>query len=460
MTETSSDTSAPDIARQLLAQSPSPLGAGQAGEPGRSAGGPFANHPEIGAGRARAMPMNALIAMTGMPNPAFLLRKGPNDVVIDGPTGPLLNFSSYNYLGLASHPKVIHAAQDALAQYGASASASRIFSGGTELYVALESRLAALYDVDAAVISASGYVTNAGVIGFLVTERDAIVCDALAHASIFSGSRWSGARQMTFRHNDPESLRGLLRMARARFERVLVVIEGHYSMDGDIGKLPEIASVAREFDCAVMIDEAHSLGVLGARGHGVREHFGLASDAVDIWMGTLSKALGSCGGFIAGDGELLLSIRALAPGVEQFTGGPSPASAAAALAALDVMEAEPERLQKLWCNAETFSSALRERGLDLGLSQNTPICPVMVTGELQVGFSSSVLMQRGIYVGPVVSPGVQPGQERLRFFLTSEHTEDQLQHAADQVAEVVELAGQLGGYLAMTGEASNQTPDR
>ncbi len=284
-------------------------------------------------------------------------------------------------------------------------------------------------------------------IGFLLGERDALVCDALDHASIVSGGQWSGARQLTFRHNDPDALRNLLRMSRNRFERVLVVIEGHYSMDGDIGLLPEIAKVAHEFDCGVMVDEAHSLGVLGARGHGVREHFGLPGDAVDIWMGTLSKALGSCGGFIAGEGELIDAIRAIAPGVEQFTGGPSPAAAAAALAALDVLDEEPDRVARLWRNAAFFSSALRERELDLGCSQGTPICPVLVPGEFQVGLSSSMLLQRGVYVGPVVSPGVPPGQERLRFFVTSEHTEEQLRRTADLLIEVIESIAQLGSAL-------------
>ena len=148
-----------------------------------------------------------------MPNPLFLVRRGPNNPVIDGPDGPLIDFSSYNYLALAHHPKVIGAAQDALAQYGASASASRIFSGGIGLYTDLESRLAQVYDVDAAIISTSGYLTNAGVIGFLLSDRDAIVCDALVHASIVSGAQWSGARQLTFRHNDPDSLRNVLRMS-------------------------------------------------------------------------------------------------------------------------------------------------------------------------------------------------------------------------------------------------------
>jgi 8-amino-7-oxononanoate synthase len=421
---------------------------------------PFAGHPDIIAARQRTSRARKMSELTGMPSPLFLLRRGPNDPVIDGPNGPVTNFSSFNYLGLAAHPKVVRAAQDALEQYGASASATRMFSGGIDLYVELESRLARIYDVDAAVISTSGYLTNAGVIGFLLGTRDALVCDAFDHASIVSGGRWSGARRLTFRHNDPDSLRDVLRKSRSRFERVLVAIEGHYSMDGDIGCLPEIAAIAREFDCGVMVDEAHSFGVFGAHGHGVREHFGLPGDAVDIWMGTLSKALGSCGGFIAGEGDLIDAIRTIAPGVEQFACGPSPAAAGAALAALDVLDDEPDRLARLWRNAEWFTSALRDRNLDLGLSQNTPICPVLIPGELQVGFASSVLLQRGVYVGPMVSPGVKAGQERLRFFVTSEHTDEQLHSTADLVAEVFGLLNQLpirigeaGGALTMSNAA-------
>lgn len=456
MTESWDGMSARETARRLLAQPrddhvvASAPDTSSVAKSRRDSRQPFADHPEVVAARERNARTRAMLEFTGMPNPLFLPRRGANSPVIDGPDGAMTNFSSYNYLGLAHHPKVIRAAQDAVAQYGASASASRIISGEIDLYSVLENRLAQLYDVDAALITTSGYLTNAGLIGFLLGDRDAMVCDALIHASVISGVQWSGARRVTFRHNDPDSLRSVLRMSRARFDRALVVVEGHYSMDGDIGPLPEIAAVAREFDCAVMIDEAHSFGVLGAHGHGARDHFGLSGDAVDIWMGTLSKALGSCGGFIAGEGDLIEAIRSAAPGVAQLTGGPAPAAAAAALAALDVLETEPERLTRLWHNAQWFTSALRERNLDLGTSQNTPICPVLVPGELQVGYASSVLMQARIYVGPVAAPAVQPGQERLRFFLTSEHTKDQLNTTADLVAEVVELATQRGESLTMS----------
>ena len=456
MTESWSAASAREAARRLLTQphddhvDASTRDAVPATKLGRDPRGPFADHPDVVAARERNARTRAMVEFTGMPNPLFLPRRGPNSAVIDGPDGALTNFSSYNYLGMAHHPKVIAAVQNAIAQYGASASASRIISGEIDLYSHLERRLAQIYDVDAALITTSGYLTNAGLIGFLLGDRDAVICDALIHASVVSGVRWSGARRVTFRHNDPGSLRGVLRMSRGRFDRALIVVEGHYSMDGDIAALPEIAALAQEFDCAVMIDEAHSIGVLGAHGHGTREHFGLSGDAVDIWMGTLSKALGSCGGFIAGNGDLIEAIRSAAPGVAQLTCGPAPAVAAAALAALDVLETEPDRLARLWRNAEWFASALRERNLHRKSPQNTPICPVLVPGELQVGYASSVLMQAGIYVGPVAAPAVQPGQERLRFFLTSEHTEDQLITTADVVAEVVALASQSGNSFTMS----------
>lgn len=458
MSDAWTSTSARETARRLLAQpqkDPATPSAPPAvpGTKSRRVTPSFADHPDVVSARERSARTRAMVEATGMPNPLFLARHGPNGAVIDGPAGPVTNFSSYNYLGLAHHPKVLGAAHDALDRYGASASASRILSGEIDLYADLEQRLARIYDVEAAVISTSGYLTNAGVIGFLLGERDAAICDALVHASVVSGVRWSGARLLTFRHNDPESLRSVLRMSRARFDRALVVIEGHYSMDGDIGRLPEIAAAAREFDCAVMIDEAHSFGVFGAHGYGVREHFGLAGDAVDIWMGTLSKALGSCGGFVAGSADLMDAIRASAPGVSQLTGGPAPAAAAAAFAALDVLDTEPDRVARLWRNAESFATALRRRNLDLGSSQNTPICPVLLRGEFLVGYASSILLQRGVYVGPVGAPAVQPGQERLRFFVTSEHTDEQLHAAADLVAEVTELVSRQGSSLTLADAA-------
>ncbi|MGW5450462.1 aminotransferase class I/II-fold pyridoxal phosphate-dependent enzyme [Nocardia sp. NPDC003979] len=411
--------------------------------PRRGPGRQFADHPEVAAMAKKRATIAELYDRFDMPNPVFLLRESANDTVIRWQGRELVNFGAYNYLGLSNHPKVVQAAKDALDTYGASASASRIVAGEIPLYAELEQRLAGMYDVADALVTTSGYLTNAGVIGFLLRDGDVAICDSLIHRSVVSGVQWSGARQLTFRHNDPESLRSVLRMARANFDRALVVLEGHYSMDGTIGKLPEIAAVAREFDCAVMVDEAHSLGVFGANGRGVREHFGLPGDAVDIWMGTLSKALGSCGGFVAGDADLIGAMKVAAPGVAMLSGGPAPSTIGAALAALDILDMEPQRLTRLWSNTEFFRSLLVERGLDLGVSEGTPIFPVMVPQEFRAGFVSARLLQQGIYTGAITAPAVPVGSERLRFFLTSEHTTDQLRRTADELAEAVRVAEAL-----------------
>ncbi|WP_280236855.1 aminotransferase class I/II-fold pyridoxal phosphate-dependent enzyme [Nocardia cyriacigeorgica] len=409
----------------------------------RGPGRQFADHPEVASMVARRAAIAGLYEQTGMPNPLFLPRTGANDTTMRVGDKELLNFSAYNYLGLANHPRVVAGATAALDRYGASASASRILAGEIALYGELEQRLADRYGVGDTMITTSGYLTNAGVLGFLMGAGDLAVCDALIHGSVVSGTQWAGCRRITFRHNDPDALRSVLRMSRAGFDRALVVVEGHYSMDGTVGRVDELAAVAREYDCAVMVDEAHSLGVFGARGHGIREHYAMAGEDVDIWMATLSKALGSVGGFIAGDADLIGAMKAAAPGVAMLTGGPAPSAVGAALAALDVLEDEPERLTRLWSNAKYFTAKLTERGLNLGDSEGTPICPVIVPGEIRSGFVASSLLQKGVYAGNISAPAVPAGQERLRFFVTSEHTEQQLATTADLLAEAVAAAAHV-----------------
>ncbi|NEW47375.1 aminotransferase class I/II-fold pyridoxal phosphate-dependent enzyme [Nocardia cyriacigeorgica] len=406
----------------------------------RGPGRHFVDHPEVAAMVARKAAIAGLYEQTGMPNPLFLPRTGANDATMRVGERELLNFSAYNYLGLANHPRVVAGAKAALDRYGASASASRILAGEIALYGELEQRLADWYGVGDAMITTSGYLTNAGVLGFLMGDGDVAVCDALIHGSIVSGTQWAGCRRITFRHNDPEALRSVLRMSRNGFDRALVVVEGHYSMDGTVGRVDELAAIAREYDCAVMVDEAHSLGVFGARGRGIREHYAMAGEDVDIWMGTLSKALGSVGGFIAGDADLIGAMKAAAPGVAMLTGGPAPSAVGAALAALDVLDDEPERLTRLWVNAKLFTAMLAERGVNLGDSQGTPIIPVIVPGEIRSGFVASSLLQQGVYAGNISAPAVPAGQERLRFFVTSEHTEGQLTSTANLLAEAIAAA--------------------
>ncbi|GAB2515379.1 aminotransferase class I/II-fold pyridoxal phosphate-dependent enzyme [Nocardia heshunensis] len=381
------------------------------------------------------------MASIGLLNPYLEPHQGLNATTVRKYDRELLNFSSYSYLGMTGEPRVREAAKQAIDTYGTSVSASRVVSGEIPLYASIERRLAEIYDVDDAVVTTSGYITNAATIGFLLGPKDIAVCDSLAHNSLIAGTRWAGCRRVNFRHNDPASLEAVLRMSRRTAGRALVVLEGHYSMEGDIPPLPELIEVARKYDCVIMVDEAHSFGVLGALGHGVRELYGLPGDAVDIWMGTLSKALGSCGGFLAGNRDLMMALKYAGPGVSMFTGGPAPAAIGAALAALDVLAAEPQRVQRLRENGETLWKLVTDSGFETGIAQGTPIVPVLLGGGGRAPLISAKLIEEGINVSAIVAPAVPDGEERLRFFATSEHTTDQLEAGVAALARVVHAIG-------------------
>lgn len=428
-----------EIARRLLAGGTGAPRNGVRRGPGRQ----FADHPAVVSALRKQAAIQELVDTTGLPHPLFLSPEGANGAVIRSGGRELVNFSSYNYLELAGHPRVIDAADAATRRYGTSASATRIVTGEIPLYRELEARLAGMYGAGDALVTASGFLTNAATIAFLLGDADVAVCDSLAHASLVAGTQWAGCRRVTFRHNDPDALEAVLRSSRAQFDRALVIVEGHYSMDGDIGRIAEIATIARAYDCAVLVDEAHAVGVLGAHGLGTREHFDLPAGLVDLWAGSLSKGLGSTGGFLAGDADLVRAVKFAAPGMALYTAGPSPANVAAVLAGLDVLADEPDRLARLWSNAAHFTRALRAHGLDLGAAQDTPIVPVIVPGEIRAGFAAARLLQRGYNAGAILSPVVPAGTERLRFFLTSEHTEAQLTATADELAEVLALAAHL-----------------
>jgi len=446
-----------DIARRLLAgtnpatarstrAAPAPPPAADRPRPvprRRGPGRQFADHPAVVAALEKQAAIQQLIDTTGLPHPLFLSPDGHNGALIRSRGRELVNYSSYNYLELARHPRVIRAADDAAQRYGTSASATRIVTGEIPLYGILEQRLADIYDTGAALVCSSGFLTNAAVIGFLLGEHDVAVCDSLAHASLVAGTQWAGCRRVAFRHNDTDSLTALLRSTRHRYDRAMVVLEGHYSMDGDLGRIAELAAIAHEYDCAVLVDEAHALGVLGPHGLGSGEHLALPPGTVDLWVGSLSKALASTGGFLAGDSDLVRAIKFAAPGLALYTAGPSPANIAAVLAALDVLADEPDRLARLWSNALLFTAALHERGMDLADSESTPIVPVIVPGEIRAGYASAALLQRGHNAGAIVSPVVPAGTERLRFFLTSEHTERQLLDTADELADILRIVDHI-----------------
>lgn len=361
----------------------------------------------------------------GLENPFFRPHDGVAGArsVIGG--REVINFGSYNYLGLNGDPRVVAAAQAAIARHGVSASASRMVSGERPVHAELEASLAAHYGVDAALAFVSGHATNVTVIGHLMGPRDLILHDAAIHNSCAEGVRLSGARRVAFAHNDWRAAERELAAARGAARRALILVEGHYSMDGDIPDLARFVEIARRHDAWLMVDEAHGLGVVGATGRGIHEHCGVDPREVDIWMGTLSKTLSACGGYIAGNADLIAWLRHSAPGFVYSVGLP-PGLAAAALESLRILQAEPDRVARLQANATLFLRLVREAGLDAGTSAGFAIVPVILGSSVGAARLSQALFERGINVQPILHPAVPESSARLRFFLSAEHTEDEL----------------------------------
>ncbi len=348
-----------------------------------------------------------------------------------------LNFSGYNYLGLSGHPEVCAAAKHAIDRYGTSVSASRLVSGERPLHAELERALADTYGVEDCVVFVSGHATNVSTIGCLFGPRDLILHDALIHNSVLQGIQLSGAKRMPFAHNDWGALETLLVQHRRSFEQVLIVIEGIYSMDGDFPDLPRFIGIKQRHHAYLMVDEAHSFGVVGTRGLGMREQFELVGPEVDIWMGTLSKALASCGGYVAGERALIEHLKFSASGFVYSVGMP-PATAAAALAALKLIRQEPERVQKLQANGRLFLQTAQKLGINTGRSTGHAIVPAITGSSIKAARLAHALFERGINVAPILYPAVEEKAARLRFFLSSEHSEEDVRETVGILAEECE----------------------
>ncbi|AMB81807.1 MULTISPECIES: aminotransferase class I/II-fold pyridoxal phosphate-dependent enzyme [Pseudomonas] len=373
-------------------------------------------------------------ARMGLGNPFFRLHDGLAGAQTCIGGQDYVNFASYNYLGYSGHPVVVQAAKDAIDRYGTSVSASRVVSGDRPLHRELERELASFYEVDDAVVFVSGHATNVTTIGYLFGPRDLVLHDELVHNSVLQGIQLSGARRLSFAHNDWQALDRILGEQRQHFERVLVVVEGIYSMDGDYPDLPRFVELKRKHKIFLMVDEAHSLGVMGATGRGIREHFGLAGDDVDIWMGTLSKTLASCGGYIAGNTALVEHLKFLAPGFLYSVGLP-PSVTASALAALRCLINDHERVQAVQARGEQFLRLAREAGLDTATSTGLAVIPVITGSSLKAGQLSSALFERGINAQPILYPAVPEKTARVRFFVSCEHTQEQISRTVAIVAE-------------------------
>jgi 8-amino-7-oxononanoate synthase len=363
-------------------------------------------------------------ARRGINPPFFQPREGISGSTICWGGREVINYSGYNYLGLSGHPSVSSAAKAAIDKYGTSASASRIVSGEIDLHGELERRLASFLGTEDCLVFVSGYLTNVTVIGHLFGRPDLVVHDALVHNSIMAGCRMSEAKILGFPHEDWAALDAILGPQRAAARRGLLVAEGIYSMDGDILDVDRALAAKRRYDLLLMVDEAHSFGILGRTGRGICEHAGLAPGSIDIRMGTLSKTLASCGGYIAGDRSLVHFLRYTAPGFV-YSVGLSPPDTAAALAALDVLESEPERPERLRDRARAFRRLARASGLTVGGAEESPIVPLVIGDSERCVRLSLRLLEFGINVQPIIYPAVADDAARLRFFITADHTEEQ-----------------------------------
>lgn len=380
--------------------------------------------------------INEGAARLGISNPFFVVHEGIAGATTYIGGKQYINFSSYNYLDFAGHPAVSQAAKEAIDRYGTSVSASRLVSGERPLHRELEQALARFYGVDAAIVLVSGHATNVTTIGYLFGPRDLIVHDELIHNSILQGISLAGARRLSFPHNDWAALDSLLADQRHSFERVLIVLEGLYSMDGDFPELPRFVEIKKRHKAFLMVDEAHSLGVMGATGLGIRQHFGLAGTEVDIWMGTLSKTLAGCGGYIAGETALVEHLKFLAPGF-LYSVGMAPALAAASLTALHLMHQEPERVAALQQGGRFFLDRAKALGLDTGSSTGLAVIPVITGSSVRAARLAAALFERGINVLPILYPAVPEKSARLRFFVSCRHTEEQIDQSVAAVAEIM-----------------------
>ena len=364
--------------------------------------------------------------------------KQDTEVTIGGKR--LIMIGSNNYLGLTTHPKVHEAALNALKKYGTSCTGSRFLNGTLDLHVELEERLASFMDTEAALVFSTGYQTNLGAITALVGRHDSVIVDYDDHASIVDGCQMSFGKTARFKHNDMDGLKKVLENANSEAGK-LVVVDGVFSMEGDIAPLPEIVSVCRDHDARLMVDDAHSIGVLGKKGNGTASHFGL-SDEVDIVMGTFSKSFASLGGFIAAKSKVIDYIKHFSRPLI-FSAAMTPASVATCIAALDVMENEPERRERLWEITRKMHKEYKALGFDTGNSQ-TPVIPIIVGDDMRVFAFWRKLLDAGVFVNPVRSPAVPQGRSLLRTSYMATHTDEQL----DRVLEMFEKIGKELGIIS------------
>ncbi|MDR2038769.1 MAG: pyridoxal phosphate-dependent aminotransferase family protein [Bacteroidales bacterium] len=349
------------------------------------------------------------------------------EVIVNGKK--VLMFGSNSYLGLTNHPKIKEAAKAAIDKYGTGCAGSRFLNGTLDLHLSLERKLADFVGKDAAIVYSTGFQVNIGVVPAFTGRNDYIIIDELNHASIIEGSRLSFSKVLKYKHNDMDSLEKVLQRCEPD-KMKLIVVDGIFSMDGDIADLPQIIHLSEKYNGTVMVDDAHSLGVIGKEGRGTSSHFGL-TDRTDLIMGTFSKSLASIGGFIASD-EATINFLQHHSRTLIFSASISPAAAASVSAALDIIQAEPERIQHLWEITHYTIKNLREAGFDLGHTQ-TPIIPLMIRDNMKTFKLTKHLLDDGIFINPVLSPAVANDSTLIRLSLMATHTYDQVNMAIEKL---------------------------
>ena len=351
----------------------------------------------------------------------------------------VLMFGSNSYLGLTNHPKVKEAAIEAIKKYGTGCAGSRFLNGTLDIHTRLEEKLAKLVNKEGALCYSTGFQVNTGVVSLLAGRNDYLILDELDHASIIEGSRLSFSKVMKFEHNNMEALECKLKLCQKQSIK-LIVVDGIFSMEGDIINLPEVVKLAEKYDASVMVDDAHSLGVIGKNGSGTASHFGL-TDKVDLIMGTFSKSFASLGGFIAADKEVINYIKHNSRTLI-FSASMTPSSAATVLAAIDIMENEPERIQHLWDITNFALEGFRNAGFDTGKSE-TPIIPLFIRDDIKALQLTQVLLADGIFVNPVVSPAVPKEDSLIRYSLMATHTKKQVEISLEKITLAARALGIL-----------------
>lgn len=364
--------------------------------------------------------------------PYFREIASDQDTVVKINGKDVLMFGSNSYLGLTNHPKIKEAAKRAIDKYGTGCAGSRFLNGTLDIHIELENRLAGLVGKEAALCYSTGFQVNLGVVSVLTGRKDHVLLDELDHASIIEGSRLTFSRVLKFKHNDMKSLESKLRIC-VPDSLKLIVVDGIFSMEGDIVRLPELVMLAEKYNATVMVDDAHSLGVLGKNGSGTASHFGL-TDNVDLIMGTFSKSLASLGGFIASDKDTINFIKHNSRSLI-FSASMTPASAASVLAAVELMVNEPERIERLWENTHYALKGFREAGFDTGKSE-TPIIPLFIRDDMKALILTQRLLAEGIFVNPVVSPAVPKEDCLIRYSLMATHTKEQIETSIEKITRI------------------------